>query len=346
MTNDGYRMTNKIVGQGFNFAEASILLTTILYLAVSCAPFIWTQHARQKKAQKEFVKSLNVVEKSIETGTARGDEFNAAVDRLEEVSGIEGNREHQFPGTFYYDWDGLLKRDFRKWKEWYEDRKDKLFWDEKEKKIAVRGKGIQRKEFDMSEAVELTADILASYPDWCMAKSSEGTRMSSPDSNKELSVEQTKEGYQLVLIAAENGSSVLIDTTRYGFSPVDWDLASNKIVYFAAKDTGLVYKYGDIAVFDVLSQTKTLLGKDIPYSEPKWSPDGARVVFADFGRVFIADMATKMEAVVRKGGYPCSCTGFCWSPDGDELVFIRWLDVHREERLKSIFSVKLGAFGQ
>lgn len=136
MANEECRITDKDVGQGFSLAFVAVLLTTILYLAVSCAPFIWTDHASQKKAQKEFVKSLEIVERRIKVGKGSLEEFNKAVDLLEEVTGIKGHREHQFL-TDYFKHE-LLKPDYEKWKDWYEKNKERLYWDEREKKIMVK----------------------------------------------------------------------------------------------------------------------------------------------------------------------------------------------------------------
>jgi hypothetical protein len=114
------------------------LLIPVFYFAVSCRPCLSTEKSRIKKAQEEFLRSLDVVGDRMRVGKGSLDEFNQAVDILEKVTGIKGHREHQFLTDYFKP--ELLKPDYEKWKDWYEKNKDKLYWDEKQKKIIVKNK--------------------------------------------------------------------------------------------------------------------------------------------------------------------------------------------------------------
>ncbi len=346
MTNDGYRMTNKIVGQGFSLAFVAVLMTTILYLTVSCAPFIWTQHARQKKAQKEVLKSLNVVEKRIEVGKSSGEEFNEAVDLLEEVTGIKGHREHQFL-TDYFKHE-LLKPDYEKWKDWYEKNKDRLYWDERQKRIVVKGREIPEQKFylasvEAKDIIKIGDYTLTFYPDWCPTKIPGDHKFTSPDFQKEITIEQKGTEYQLLLRERGEGSSrKVIDVSKLGFSAPDWNREGKKIVYLRVNSVTEDFNYGDIVINDITSQAQTILKKNLAYSDPKWSPDGTKIVFSDFGSIFIIDANGKTETQIREGAYPEWCSGICWHPDGYEIAFTQWTSVHHEELGKQILSIRIG----
>jgi len=138
MTNDGNRMTNKIVGRGFSLAVEVLVLISMFCFLVSCSSFFcMSEQARTQKAQKEFLKYLDIVEKTETHKPADPNKFYDAVDFLEEVTDIRGHREHTYIGTTYIDF-SVVREDFQQWKDWYEKNKDRLYWDERQKKIIVR----------------------------------------------------------------------------------------------------------------------------------------------------------------------------------------------------------------
>jgi hypothetical protein len=363
MTNDRYRMTNKIVGQGFSLALMAVLLTGMFCLAVSCAPFIWTDHARQKKAQKEYIKKLQIVEKSKNARPvhAGGPELNEAIDELEIITTIRGHRTHGFAGTDYIDMK-LFQQDFEKWKDWYEKNKNKLYWNEKQKRIIVKGSGTPENKMIMNgreirilgqnfylatvqakDIVKIGDYTFTFYPDWCHERDTVEHKFLSPDFQKEISIEQKGTDYQLLLREKNEGSSSkVIDVSKSGFSAPDWNPASKKLVYLRLNEITEDFEYGDMVIFDITNWTRTILKRNLAYSDPKWSPEGTKIVFSDFGSIFIIDSDGKTETQIREGAYPEWCSGFCWSFHEDEIVFTLWTSVHHEELGKQILSIRIG----
>ena len=74
--------------------------------------------------------------------------------------------------------------------------------------------------------------------------------------------------------------------------------------------------------------------------DPVWSPVGHKLVFSDFGDVYIADLATgETVKVVSRGGYanavegyPQRCANFVWHPDGKALIYEYKKDYFKETK--------------
>ena len=59
---------------------------------------------------------------------------------------------------------------------------------------------------------------------------------------------------------------------------------------------------------------------------PRWSPDGKKIAFASYGdgRIWIVGSDGGVpQAITDKSGGPVK--GICWSPDGENIFFVKWV---------------------
>lgn len=63
--------------------------------------------------------------------------FNNTINFLEGITGISSQREGTFVGLIYRDF-AFLKIDLDKWKQWYNENKNRLRWDSENEKIILK----------------------------------------------------------------------------------------------------------------------------------------------------------------------------------------------------------------
>ena len=75
-----------------------------------------------------------------------------------------------------------------------------------------------------------------------------------------------------------------------------------------------------ITTTDGKGTPKLLLAKDRPGREPRWSPDGKRILFESKGGLYVTDIAGAKP--VQVASISTGASHGIWSPDGKQIAFV------------------------
>ena len=88
----------------------------------------------QNKAVKIFENNLMVIENYLNKKETKIDELKSSANFLQEVTGIK----YYINFESYELSEVTSKKDLENWKKWLEKNKEKLYWDEKERKVKLK----------------------------------------------------------------------------------------------------------------------------------------------------------------------------------------------------------------
>jgi Tol biopolymer transport system component len=162
----------------------------------------------------------------------------------------------------------------------------------------IRYGDVHRAVSDSAGAVRLTADGNTDYPRW------------SPDGTRIAFERYGREGGKLFVLHPESGA--LVDYGRYArpaWSPDGRQLAA--VADHLSKSTIFF-----LSVDDRAEQAVVLT----PGTEPSWSPDGTRILFADDGGIHVINADGTGRSTLLAAGPDRWFENPTWSPDGRSIA--------------------------
>jgi Tol biopolymer transport system component len=183
-------------------------------------------------------------------------------------------------------------------------------------------------------SVLFTSDRTGNYQIWEVPAAGGAARRVRANRHTEWQVDQAPDGRKLAFLSNQEGPEYLFvldesgrerAVARHGKGSIlgnpDWDAASRRIVFSSNWRIG-----HQIYVVDAASGEETRLSAfSAGGCEPRWRPDGQRVVYvkrghlADKSRLVEHDPATGAEKVLVD--WPALNYDPAYSPDGSELAF-------------------------
>ncbi|MDB5157908.1 MAG: hypothetical protein JWR50_2615 [Mucilaginibacter sp.] len=103
------------------------LLLSLSFLLAGC---------RVQKASKLIEEKLYIIEQKVRhDSTLNFNEIEPAILFLEQTTGIRSESNGDYIGRYQ-----PTLNDYKKWKNWFELNRDRLYWDSQEQKVRVRDK--------------------------------------------------------------------------------------------------------------------------------------------------------------------------------------------------------------
>lgn len=134
-------------------------------------------------------------------------------------------------------------------------------------------------------------------------------------------------------ISVANGAdTTVVDTARYGFSPIAVFPGSSAIAYFKETYLGEDIVRGNILLYNLRKRDSLLVYLRTGYTEPSVSPDNRWLAFSDFGDLYLFDLRLEAPLLVFNGGGSANLGSDCpshtsaienimWSPDSKSVYF-------------------------
>lgn len=151
----------------------------------------------------------------------------------------------------------------------------------------------------------------------------------SSEKKKGIIIRKQIDTFQMALIGELRGERKLL-SNHNGFSIPSWSADASKVAFHFITDVNEDFLLGDLYVVNLEPVKVNVIKKQIAQTaDPAWSPEGSKLIFSDFGDIYIADLINgKVVKVVSRGGYangapgfPQRCRDFVWSPDGKTIIY-------------------------
>lgn len=105
----------------------------LLVLFASCKPKVCSDPSACKEVERELLVVKNYIDHKITYAPYPGRNTGEAIDFFGKLTGIETDSTGGDLGPI-----SPTANDYKRWSNWYEDNKDKLYWDAKSQKVMVK----------------------------------------------------------------------------------------------------------------------------------------------------------------------------------------------------------------